>query len=263
MDEFREVTETIPEIVGKTGVIHPNVPPYDHVSVLIAAWNEEERIGGLLEYLKPWFTSIIVCVQESEDSTFDIVHTLLDREGDQVFGDKHWGHGDASMPALVRAAHTEWCFAIACDEQPDLELLQSVHSATAYAELGRSDGIWLRYYSITEGIEANDTQSGHLRLFKKSVGWPKTMHSRPPATRAIWWPYGLIEHVRSLDEMMRDYLRYYSLETDPGRLAHDRLMMHDACAVIAEHYGWHYLEKYEWWPQVKKIAFPKGVPGGK
>jgi hypothetical protein len=254
--EYTLIGDAIPEIVAKTGVTHPNIPPYDHISLLIVAWNEEERIGGLIEYLKPWFNHSVVCVQESDDATLEIAQVLLDRPGDLVFKDKHWGHGDASLPRMVAATSTEWCFSVACDERPDMELLQSLHSATAYAR-DKYDGIWVPFHSSVEGIEYRE-QHGHLRLFRQRVGWPKTLHSRPEPRRALWWPYGFIDHVRSLDEMMQDYLRYYEIgRGNPGWDRHNLLMMHDACVITAENKGWPYVQKYEWWPGVAELAFTK------
>lgn len=256
MSEFTVVTETIPEIVAKTEVTHPNIRPHDHISLLIVAWNESERIGGLIEYLKPWFTHTVVCVQDSDDDTLEIARTLLDRPEDTVLEDRHWGYGDASLPRMVAATNTEWCFSVACDERPDLELLQSLRSATAYAG-DRYDGVWVPFHSDVEGISYNE-QHGHLRLFRQKVGWPKTLHSRPEPKRAIWWPFGYIDHVRSLDEMMQDYLRYYQIgKGNKGWDRHNVLMMHDACVSVAGRYGWPFVTKYEWWPAVANLAFSK------
>lgn len=254
MDEHSVVSETIPEIVGLTGVSHPNLPPFDHISLLIVAWNEEERIGSLIESLKPWFTNTVVCVQESSDDTLQIAKGLLDRPGDLLLEDRHWGHGDASMPRMVSATGTEWCFCVACDETPDLELLQSLHSATAYAG-DRFDGVWVPFRSWVEGVEYTE-QHGHLRLFKRKIGWPKTLHSRPEPRRALWWPFGAVEHRRSLDEMMQDYLRYYQIgKGNKGWERHNLAMMHDACVSVAQRYGWGYVKKYEWWPYIAALAF--------
>lgn len=260
-DEYTVVHETIPEIVARTGVSYPNAAPHEDISLLIVAWNEARRIGPLIEYLAPWFSHSVVCVQESDDQTLEIAQSLLTRPGDVVMQDRHWGHGDASLPRMVAAASTPWCFSVACDEKPDLDLLQSLHSAIAYAS-GNFDGVWVPFHSSVDGVEYNE-QHGHLRLFKQRVGWPKTLHSRPDPRHAMWWPFGYIDHVRSLDEMMQDYLRYYKVgRGNPGWEAHNAKMMRDACASIAEHHGWDYVQSYPWWPAVAKIAFPQGVPHG-
>lgn len=260
--EYYEIRDSLPEIVAQTGVTHPNVPPYEHVSALIVAWNEEMRIGGLIELLKGWFTDFVVCVQKSTDSTLDIARALLPEE--MVIEDQHWGHGDHSFPMMVQRATTPWCFVVSCDEHPDLELLQSIRSATVYAELDRkrSEGVWFRFSSLIEGIEVPE-QGQHLRLFKRYVGWPQTLHSRPPTTKAYLWPFGQFIHDRSLDEMVQDYLRYYRIgQGAPQWDNHNVTMMRDACVFVAKRYGWSYVTRYDWWPQVAALAFPQGVPDG-
>lgn len=260
--EFREISDSIQEIVAKTEVTHPNVPPYEHVSALIVAWNEEQRLPGLIELLKGWFEHFVVCVQESTDSTLELAQALLPAE--MVIQDRWWGHGDRSLPLMVKRAETPWCFVISCDERPDLELLQSIRSATTYAELDRrtSEGVWMRFRSLIEGIEVPE-QAQHLRLFKRYVGWPETLHSRPPTNKAYLWPYGEVLHERSLDEMVHDYLRYYRLGRGNSSWdTHNVLMLHDACAFVARHYGWKYVTRRDWWPQVAALAFRTGVPDG-
>lgn len=227
------------------------------------AWNEEARLGPLLDEMSRWFGSMVVGVQESTDETLRIAEALANRATDQVIREPHLGFGDASMPRLVRAARTPWVFVLAADEWPNDELLASLGTCTAYADRGGFDGVWLPFESITEGIKAADTQSGHLRLFRRSLGWPETLHSRPSAKRDLWWPFGHVTHERSLDEMMRDYLRYFEIgRGNPAWEAHNRLMMHDACAVIAQHRGWAFVQAFEWWPAVRDLVFEGKEPDG-
>jgi hypothetical protein len=160
------------------------------------------------------------------------------------------------MPDLIHAVKTRWAFVVAFDEWPSTELLTSLQSATAYAEGSGIDAYWIRFESITEGIQSSDTQAGHLRLFESRLEWPRTMHSRPAGRSEATWPFGHITHERSLDEMMRDYLRYYELGKGKSSWeAHNKLMMHDACVVIADHLGWEYVMHHAWWPEVKALAF--------
>lgn len=247
---------TIPEIVGLTGVTHPNVGPHADCTAVVVAWNEQRRIGSLLGLLKRWFEHLVVGVQESTDSTLKIAESLLTRPGDLLLREPHHGTGDASMPRLIGAVDTRWAFVVACDERPNKALLESLGSAMAYADHERADALWIGFTSITEGIRAKDTQSGHLRLFHARLGWPRTMHSRPQGRRELWWPYGRIIHKRSIDEMMVDYLRYFELGRGNAQWeAHNRLMMHDACVAVAARYGWDTVTAHEWWPAVKAIAF--------
>lgn len=263
-NHFRTVTETMPEIVALTGVTHPNIPPYDDITLVMVVWNEERRLPALLDYLRPYFSQFVIGVQESTDRTLEIA-TEFASDRDQVIRDKHWGHGDHSFPMLVRAAKTRWCFVVSADEWPDQELMESLASATAFADLDRrtNEAIWVPFLSWIEDIEYVE-QHGHLRLFKQYVGWPSTLHSRPQTSRAIWWPYGHIRHERSLDEMIQDYLRYYKIGlSNPAWVSHNTLMMHDACVSVAQKHGWDYVRSFGWWPEVANIAFRTGVPDGK
>lgn len=252
---MQTATESIPEIVAMTGVTHPNIGPYTDCSFVAVAWNEERRAPKLLELAREWFTRMVIGVQESTDGTLSIVRSLADRSTDQVIEHPHHGFGDASMPDLISHAKTPWVFVVAFDEMPDLELLQSLWSATAYADAIGADAIWIPFRSIVEDIEYNE-QHGHLRLFRRSLGWPRTLHSRPAGRKEIWWPHGVIRHERSLDEMMQDYLRYYELgRGNRGWENHNRQMMHDACEGVAAMKGWDFVEGHEWWPKVRQIAF--------
>ena len=261
MDEYRLVEETVPEIVALTGITHPNIPPFEDCTFVTVAWNEERRIGPLLDLAKEWFPAIVVGVQESQDRTLEIAEASANRARDRVLREPHLGFGEASMPRLIEAAKTPWVFSVACDELPSLDLLESLDSAMAYAMQERAGGVWINFRSIVEGVEYNE-QHGHLRLFRSGLGWPQTLHSRPKAKIEIWWPYGHIRHERSLDEMMQDYLRYWDLgRGNKGWERHNREMMHDACEGVAQAKGWGFVQSFGWWPAVKEIAFKEENPG--
>jgi glycosyltransferase involved in cell wall biosynthesis len=256
MGEFRETNLTLAEIVGKTGITHPNVGPYEDVSVLIVAWNESERIGPLMELLKPWFERFVVCVQESTDDTLDIARSIANRDTDTVLTDRHHGHGDASFPLMVGNTKTDWCFVVSCDEWPE-EVLSSIWSAIALAQLDphTNEAVWFLFASSIEGIEIAE-QNAHLRLFQRRVGWPATLHSRPMTDKGILWPFGVIRHDRSLGEMVEDYMRYLEVgKGNPGWDRHNLMMIREACKAVANHYGWDYVTRYPWWPEAKRLAF--------
>jgi len=254
-DAFTVVTESLDEVTELTGVPYPNPPPIPDCSGVVVAWNEEQRIEALLLRLREWFPSLVIGVQASSDRTLDIARSIADRPTDQILEEPHLGFGDASMHRIIAAATTKWVFDVACDEWPDDELLESLGSAIAWAERSRMDGVWVPFRSWVEGIEYEE-QHGHLRLFHQGLGWPKTLHARPAPKQAMWWPHGHINHTRSLDEMMQDYLRYYAIgKGNPGWEAHNLLMMHDACAGVAQRYGWDQVTAYVWWPQVASLAF--------
>ena len=247
---------SLSEATALTEITYPNPRPHPEVSLLTVAYNEEERIGHLIEVLKPYFDRTVFCVQESTDRTLDICRELLNRPGDTVLTDAHWGHGDKSFPRMVSAAMTRWCFVVSCDEMPDSVLLDSISTAIAVteSEMLHNEGIWVPFRSWIDDIET-EGDFGHLRIFRRSVGWPDTLHSRPMTSKSIWWPHGYIAHRRSLDEMMIDYLSYF--ERGRGNLGwekHNRAMMNDACAFVAAVKGWAYVMQYPWWDRVREIT---------
>lgn len=247
---------SLEQAVEQTSIAYPNPHPYTDVSLLVVAYNEAERIGSLLSYLKEYFVHSVICVQESTDGTADIARAVMDRPTDKVIDDRHWGHGDASFPKMVKAAQTEWCFVVSCDEWPTIELLDSLWSAIAVGALDEKtdEAVWHRFREWIEDIETGE--SNHLRLFRTRVRWPGGLHSRPNTNEAIWWPHGWFEHRRSLDEMMRDYLSYYELGRGaPGITIHNKEMMRGACTFVAQHRGWEQVTANEWWPEVRALAF--------
>lgn len=260
---IRSITSTLAEIGENTGIAYPNERPFEEISFVGVAWNEAERAPDLLALAHEWFTHTVVGVQESTDGTLAIAREILNRKSDQIIEHPHYGFGDRSMPDLIRSAETDWVFVLAFDELPELELLKSLMSAVALAERIRVDAWWVPFASFVEGIEYTE-QHGHLRLFKRRLGWPEGLHSRPAGKNEAWWPFGKIVHTRSLDEMMWDYLRYYQLgKGNRSWEAHNTLMMHDACASVADRFGWDYVMQHDWWPQVARIAFTKEELNGR
>lgn len=245
------------EVTAASGIDHPNGIPYSHITVAMVAWNEEARIGKLLDWLRPFFATIAVGVQESDDATLMVAREFADL----LVLDRHHGFGDATFgPKLLPLISTPWTLKVDCDEVPDEELLRSLSSATWYAETNGLDGLWIPFRSWVDGIEYEERHS-HLRLFKTSVGWPRGLHSRPPIENTAVWQTGHIEHKRSLDEMMLDYLRYWDAgRGNRGWDDHNRLMMHSACSGTARTRGWEYVRAFDWWPQVEAIAFQEEQP---
>lgn len=227
----------------------------ERTTLVVAAWNEEQRLPNLIKLAHERFPAMVIAVQESTDRTRQLAKGFC-RPADKVIEHPHYGYGDASMPDAVEAVETDWVFALACDEMPDIELLTSLTTAVRWGDESGVDGFWIPFRSTVEGVSDPDEQSMHLRLFRRELRWPRTMHSRPQPKREASWPNGYIAHDRSLDEMMQDYLRYFRLgRSDPGWTRHNRLMMHDACEGVAKVKGWDFVTSFPWWPEVEAIAF--------
>jgi glycosyltransferase involved in cell wall biosynthesis len=225
-------------------------------------WNEAHRLPKLLDLLQAHFSHVVVVVQESTDGSLQICQNLLTRPGDRVREDAHRGAGDPSFPIMVQSVETEWIFVVSGDEMPSDNLLESIPAAIAAAdELGRN-GIWIRFHSTIQGIDFTGEQDMHLRLFRTSVGWPHSaLHSRPMTDSVLYWDIGWIDHDRSLDEMVADYLRYIELGRSSSQwTAHNVMMLRDACTMVAEHTGWSWIISSVWWPEVRDIAFGGSDP---
>lgn len=232
---------------------YPPGVPYTDVTFVGVFWNDAERVERLLGTLRPWFANIHVGVQVSPDRTLEVCR----RHADEVIEDECQGYCEPTLSKVVAAVDTEWTFVVSADETPSRSLLESFQAMVDQAGAEpRIDGFWIRFTSSIDGIDYPSESDNHLRCFRTRLGWPSTMHSRPDASHAVFWPTGCIRHDRSLDEMIIDYLRYYRLgHGDPGWESHNRVMIHDACAETAARKGWDYVRSFPWWPEASAIAF--------
>jgi hypothetical protein len=259
-EKYDMVSGTAPDLARSLGVRYPNPRGLPNITAVVVAWNEEERIGALLEFLSGWFSHLVVGVQKSTDRTREIAEAWTRRPTDTLIDEPHHGFGDASFPRLVAAVQTPWTFVVSCDEMPSDDMMEALGIGVAYASQFGYDGVWLYFHSFTEGVEWK-VPHGHLRLFYTKLGWPSTMHSRPWARRAMWWPIGHIDHVRSLDELVRDYLRYNELgRGNPGWENHNLSQMRDACVAVAESKGWEFVQALDWWATVRDLVFEGKEP---
>jgi hypothetical protein len=222
-----------------------------------AAWNEEVRAAGLLTLMREWFPHLIVAVQESTDRTLEIVRSVANRPGDTVLEHPHFGFGDASFPELLSRVPTRWVFLVSFDEMPSLDLLEAIAPVTAWADDHDVDSFTIPFHSTIEGFDYTNEQDAHVRLFRSELKWQPTLHNEPAGQRrAELRDAGYIQHDRSLDEMIIDYLSYWKVgQGNVGWTTHNRRMMHDACEAIAKEKGWDFVTSYPWWPEVEAIAF--------
>jgi hypothetical protein len=255
-EPFDTLSLDLESAVAEVGLPYPNPRPFADCSAVSVIWNEEARIGKLLARLQPYFSRVVVCVQKSSDRSLQIARAMA-REGDVVIEDEHRGFAEGSAPIVAAAVPTLWGFILAADEWPSDDLLCGIRTITGYAERHEYDGVWVPFRSTIEGIDFEE-QGGHLRIVRRRLAWPGGMHSRPKTRRSLWWPYGRVDHDRSLDEVVRDYLRYFEMgRGSPLLERHNVRMIHDSCSAVAARFGWDYVTAYEWWPQAREVAFAR------
>jgi hypothetical protein len=232
----------------------PSGAPWEDVAFVGVYWNCAARLDKLLRYVRPWFTKIVCVVQESPDETLAVAR----RHADVVIEDMFHGYGDASFPLALAAVDRKWSFVVSDDEWPTRALLGSFQDLV---ETMPTQGAWFHFRSWIDGIEFTSEQDWHLRFFETRVGWPGAPHSRPPIDSFFAWrptPDAVIEHRRSLDEMVRDYLRYIELTdawASEQMRSHNRMMIRDAITAVASHKGWEYVEAFPWYQTARQIAF--------
>lgn len=226
--------------------------PYEDIAFAMVVWNDARRAEKLLRHVRPWFKTVAVAVQQSPDDTLKVAEDWADI----VVKDKHHGFGDASFgPLLLPNIRQTWTFKVDADEWPDEECLESLGDAVDCADAKPTPGVWIPFRSWVDDAEWEE-QHSHLRLFRTDLGWPGTLHSRPPVEDGVFWDQGHIHHKRSLDEMIKDYLNY--LEVGRGVQTwtdHNTMMMREACLGAARRRGWSYVTANPWWPDVKRAAF--------
>lgn len=242
----------------------PARAPWTDVTFVGVYWQEEERLPALLELAETWFTHSVIGIQADSDTdeTLELARSwCADNDDRRLITDKVKGFAEPTLHRAVMAVQTPWAFVVSGDEWPEDKLLAnfdyflSLANADDYVQL---DGFWVPFLSSIEGVDYFSEQDRHLRLFKARLGWPATMHSRPPANNQHFLARatGSMYHRRSLDEMIQDYLRYLKRSFgDSGWETHNRLMLHDACAATARTKGWDFVKGFEWWPEAERAAF--------
>jgi glycosyltransferase involved in cell wall biosynthesis len=248
-------------IVTESGIPYPCPSPYTDIGAFIIAWNEEARLGQLIERLQPWFERIAVVVQESDDRTWQVAEEML-RLSDRLISDKHHGWAEPSAQLAVAALKTDWVFRIDCDEWPSDDLLGSLGHAKWLAEerADSCEGVWLTIHETIEGLR-RERSTAELRLAAGYLSWPSELHSRPATERVHLWPYGYLMHSRSLTEVMEDYLRYLDIGREsPTLLEANVRMMREACEVVARDKGWTFVQSHAWWPAVEAAIYEETKP---
>ena len=218
-------------------------------TLVMVVCNEAHRLEALLQHVRPHFDHIVIGVQESTDSTREIV----ERYADVLVDDKRHGFGDASFPLVQRRVETDWAFRVDADEWPTDELLEALPSVLEAASA--HDGVWIPFRSWVEGVEWEVPHS-HMRLWRNRLQWPPKLHSRPATKQEFQCRTGYILHTKTLDEHVRGYLDYLAVSGDnQSWIHHNLVMIAAACRGSAGAKGWDFVRSHEWWPVVAERVF--------
>ena len=236
---------------------HPRAP-WGDITFVGVYWNCEDRVGNLLEYVRPWFKHVVVGVQDSPDNTLMVAKQYADL----VVPDKWRGRGDPTIQKVLNKVRTKWVFLISDDEWPTESLLYSFQDLAESLVSHKKDGAWVHFVSTIDDINFTREQDEHLRLFETKIGWPSSQHARPMTSNTLRWrpdDEAYVRHDRSLDEMITDYVRRYKIgikeRASSQQMEHNRRMMRGACGAIADHKGWDYVKSFAWWPEVVEHAY--------
>jgi hypothetical protein len=195
----------------------------------------------------------VVGVHQSDDNTLEVAQ----KYADVVLQDQHHGRGDPTIHLAAKRVQTKYSFVISDDEWPDEELLNSFQDLVGELRSKKKQGAWVKFNSFIDGFDFT-RDDHHLRFWESHIDWPGTPHARPMTSSTIRWDVGQVAHTRSLDEMMRDYIRRYDVSNNPGWegiQAHNIRMMEQATKKIAERKGWEYVKSYDWWPRIRDLAW--------
>lgn len=225
--------------------------PWTDVTFAGVYWKEAARLPKLFKLVRPWFQHIVVGVQDSPDNTLEICR----QNADVVVEDRHHGFAEPTFNKILAKVQTPWVFIISGDEQPSIDLLDSFQEMMeAWVRNPKIDAFWFKFKSSIDGFDFTSEQDGHVRMFRSNLAWPTTMHSGPSPQNAITWPIGHINHDRSLDEMIRDYLNYFRIgKGNSGWETHNKMMILEACLGVAKHKGMDYIKSFDWWSEVEPL----------
>jgi len=197
------------------------------IGLMMVVRNEAKRIKECLEWHLPYVDQVVICDQESDDGTLEIVKECLTKwNGDwQVITDKQWGYCEPSKQKAADLLITDWILYVDADEKFPQSFLEDMHEIV---KTDKFDGFRFPRYNyfsvqvfgenvpikpkwITVLHPAKDPQ---LRLTRRSLSiFPIYLHNRVRIFRADGKKYMQdlpfpIEHRKTVTEQWDDEKRY-------------------------------------------------------
>lgn len=178
------------------------------ISVVIAARDEERRIGDCLASVTGWADEIVVVDDHSSDSTAAIAEesgARVIRLADQLFDtDETRGRPDLVFKEGFLAARGDWILRMDCDERPSDGLKArlsevaggDIYAAVRFARRYYYFGDWLRH-----GGWFRSEQLGFFRADAWDRTWPTLIHQHVPVD-------GPVLELPAVEEVSMAHLEY-------------------------------------------------------
>lgn len=147
------------------------------IALVTIAHNEAHRMADHLDRAAMYCDELVVCVQDSDDGTEDVVNDM----GATLLRDRCTGYSESSRTLTFAATRADWIMYLDADEHLDaarIPQLADIQASYLLAKL--SVGAW------TDGIRTDPVnpngsyhQNRQVRFFRKDrVKWGDTLHSR-------------------------------------------------------------------------------------
>ena len=178
------------------------------ISVVIAARDEERRIGGCLSSVAGWADEVVVVDDHSTDRTAAVAEEAgarVIRLAEQPFdADEARGRPDLVFKVGFLAADGDWILRMDCDERPSDGLkarLSEVavgegYAAVRFARRYYYFGDWLRH-----GGWFRSEQLGFFRADAWDRTWPTAIHQHVPVS-------GRVLALPAVEELSMAHLEY-------------------------------------------------------
>lgn len=194
------------------------------IGLMMVVRNEAKRIKKCLEWHLPYVEQVVICDQQSDDGTQEIIKAVLEKWGKdwQLISDKQWGYCEPSKQKVADLLVTDWILYVDADETFPKEFLERMHDIVAENNIDgynfpRNNYFDVQVYNNNVPIEPkwlsvlHPSKDYQLRLTKRELSvFPVFLHHRvrlggENRQGKLVYP---IEHRKTLTEQWDDNKRY-------------------------------------------------------
>lgn len=197
------------------------------IGLMMVVRNEAERIKECLEWHLPYVDEAVICDQQSDDGTWEILkdYAKHSKKGKvKIFQDKQWGFCEPSKQAVADKMSTDWILYVDPDEQFPKSFLEIMHKQVEDERYDAYRFPRLNVFKIKvfddnvpiepKWIEAIHPKKDHqTKLSRRAVStFPPYLHHRVRYDRdgqklLYDLPYP-IRHIKLISEQWEDNRRY-------------------------------------------------------